>query len=126
MLRFYTEKGERGDMHPGFFLGRQKELICGMFRTRVNKGGLRLASSFAPMCTPLETNNPETYNRQFMLDSLEKELRNFQCKLKFNKTNPDKPPMLNYSGKKGYGFDDIVLTLVENNYFYWKDTTSKL
>lgn len=121
-LHFYTEKGINGDVHPGLFLGNQKEFICSMFRDRVNSGHLRLASNFQPMCSARETHQPQqNYGAAQLTKAIENELKNFQCKLKFPKANIDAPPKLIYAGKKGYGFDDIVLAAAENNYFYWKE-----
>lgn len=117
-MRFYMQKNDRGDSVAGFFLDKQKQDICTMMRDRVNDHGLRIASTFQPMCTAKETLHTGAYSSSSMLKSIDSELRNFEVKVKRNQKNPDIAPKLIYSGKKGYGFDDIIMALSENNFYY--------
>lgn len=121
-FNFYVEHNDRNDVVSGFFLDKKKEDVCTMMRDRVNNNAFRISNNFGPLCSAEETKTDGPYNAGSLITHLENEFRNFQVKLKHSKTNLDLPPKRIYSGKKGYGFDDLVLALSENNYNYWSNS----
>jgi hypothetical protein len=85
-----------------------KRLMAELTNTYLKSNGIRYYEHFFTLS--------EKYNKNPLLMKKEilNQMQNYEKKIKWPKTDIDKPPVVVYSGKQGYGFDDMAIALQLN------------
>jgi hypothetical protein len=106
-----THAGEIG-IH---LTNEKKDAFSRMYKAKFEAGLISLHKNFKALYSPP---NSMMYSTDLVREELKKELLNYGFKIERPKRSDFNEPKIFWSGKQGYGFDDKVLALIENLYFY--------